>query len=515
MLNTRTQHRCPPPSLPPPILTPPPHPGLIKGDRNRSKAVNLASLKKAPNTPHPPGTCVRGTCLVPVGEQSILNVVGQGAMSGGSFVRFRIEEVSKNHQSNYFRVVFTQGDQKVVSRRIFVKSKKSQSKCAPAVDDGGSRKRTRSDLPYLNCGREQVVKSLGVVRSWTERCVAFVREFELKSAIAGGLVAEYDLRLKAALDTVEGGMFAEEERGSDVGSEGDVRNTLSGVTDTLINMAVKGGNTPRGSDASLPSSFPMPRALPFLSQSSLMLPPQPPMLGGNGERSMSMNLSFMDQVEVKDMEVTLAAAAAANAVDQHHDPDSEMPPEKNPGLIHRVSSHYIGPGRDNSKHETHNVKATIEQFHNTELAVGYTCSTKLLEGSTAIQSSVHYILAKLWCGEEESIGGIVSAYGFPAFDDDKQVLGFYREVYDLEDAGEEKTPIGVFIPITDIPELGKTQRGDLEVRLEQEILAKSGSVCTKKDSEIKKLIEMGFTYAWTKLMYAVESTNNNSISGFW
>jgi hypothetical protein len=135
-------------------------------------------------------------------------------------------------------------------------------------------------------------------------------------------------------------------------------------------------------------------------------------------------------------------------------------------------------------------------------------------------------MAKLWCGDEAE-GGRANAYGFPAFDAGMNVLGFYREVYDTDDtfpqgaSVEEKNAIGVFIPITaDVAELGGKQRTDMREKLGKEIAAKSQSVHKivggGGEDELKKLIEEGFTYAWTKVMNTESHSNNTSfMDKFW
>lgn len=53
--------------------------------------------------------CMRGHLMEEVVDQSILNVLSRGYKGGDSdrsmsYARCRIEEVSKNHQSNFFRI---------------------------------------------------------------------------------------------------------------------------------------------------------------------------------------------------------------------------------------------------------------------------------------------------------------------------------------------------------------------------------------------------------------------------
>jgi hypothetical protein len=96
------------------------------------------------------GQCTRSDVLTEVGDQTIMNVMAKGikgdfdAEAGKPFARIRIEEVSKNHQSNFFRVRmntdatingFEVGS--CQTRRIYVKSKISKSAKAAA---GGSAK---------------------------------------------------------------------------------------------------------------------------------------------------------------------------------------------------------------------------------------------------------------------------------------------------------------------------------------------------------------------------------------
>ena len=163
-----------------------------------------------------------------------------------------------------------------------------------------------------------------------------------------------------------------------------------------------------------------------------------------------MNLSLFN--EIMDSEETLPI---------HYDPNSEAPPPMNPGLMHKVSSHYIGPGKDSRRSEDTNLKNTLSQFRSAELAIGSAPGKSPVPPPTAIQQSVYYILAKLWCGVPPYHGGNATAYGFPAFDSDRNCLGFYREVYDTDqgdrDMSSPSNAIGLFIPITDSRELGKKQ----------------------------------------------------------
>ena len=97
-----------------------------------------------------------------------------------------------------------------------------------------------------------------------------------------------------------------------------------------------------------------------------------------------------------------------------YDPNSEAPPPMNPGLMQKVSSHYIGPGKDARRSETTNLKSTLQQFRSAELAIGSTPAKTLsapIPQSTEIQQSVYYILAKLWCGNPPYHGGNAVAYG--------------------------------------------------------------------------------------------------------
>ena len=122
------------------------------------------------------------------------------------------------------------------------------------------------------------------------------------------------------------------------------------------------------------------------------------------------------------------------------------------------------------------------------LVAGSTAGKSPVPAPTAIQQSVYYILAKLWCGNPPYHGGNATAYGFPAFDSEKNCLGFYREVYDTDqddkDATSPSNAIGVFIPITDSRELGKKQRSEISDKLSKEV----GSYESRSDDLINRVL---------------------------
>ena len=250
-------------------------------------------------------------------------------------------------------------------------------------------------------------------------------------------------------------------------------------------------------------------------------PPAAPSL--KNHQSLSMNLSLFNEIMEQGGEYGVQPISET----EPYDPDDEPPPQ-NPGLASKVSSHYIGPGRDLRRTETTNLKSTLSQFPSTELATGASRPPRTKIGeSTVIQDSVYYILAKLWCGDPSEPGNNAIAYGFPAFDNMFNVLGFYREVYDTDltkeggGDGEEdelNNAIGVFVPITDSRELGKKQRGEMSAKLKKEIRSKSASVCKLSDcgDKLETLIAEGFTYVWTKMMTSGgQSMGMSNMSGSW
>ncbi|GMH62721.1 hypothetical protein TL16_g03539 [Triparma laevis f. inornata] len=107
----------------------------------------------------------------------------------------------------------------------------------------------------------------------------------------------------------------------------------------------------------------------MLSNARNALPPPQPTLAS--QQSLSMNLSLFN--EIMDSEETLPIS---------YDPNSEAPPPMNPGLMQKVSSHYIGPGKDARRSETTNLKSTLQQFRSAELAIGSDIFRRHLHGNT-------------------------------------------------------------------------------------------------------------------------------------
>jgi hypothetical protein len=352
----------------------------------------------------------------------------------------------------------------------------------------GSRSNPELDSSNLSSSDiEGLLATIISIKKWSNIASTFIAEHAKVSATASNLLAEYTGRERGNLEMAErilrGGPAFPNEPGFGNGGGG-----ASAPIHTYINGAPNQGIT-RGISGILPEG---PAPVQLINQPP---PPHVPSLAAG--RSLSMNLSLFG--EIADGGMVMAPSGEAGM-------DADMP-DANPNLTHKVSSQYIGPGASMRKGETTNLSRTLVQFPNTELAIGYTSKSSVQE-ATSIQGFVHYILAKLWCGEESTVG-MSQAYGFPAFDAERNVLGFYREVYDEgpettsngENETDEDKAIGLFIPITDSCELGKTQRATIEEKLAAEIAARSQSVHSRSDlGSVKKVVEEGFTYAWTKTM---------------
>ncbi|GMI17376.1 hypothetical protein TrLO_g9361 [Triparma laevis f. longispina] len=499
-------------------------------------------------------TCLRSHLMEEVVDQSILNVLAKGykGLEGDhdksmAFSRCRIEEVSKNHQSNFFRIkVATNASMRFhghlvgssSSKRIYVKSKRSK----PSTGVGGAGKAKRARVEGAPMPPAYLMKAaLQSIESWNQKAAKLIQKLTNhvgRSPLAiecSTVLSEYSSVKGNSFDYLSKCIDAIDKASSptvgDLGSEVDqqiqraldpgVPGKKSRQSSASSNASATAGGHGMGKAMPLP-----PAANPQLSQVNSfsisqpfgranstnpdhtgMPPPQPTLAS---QQSLSMNLSLFN--EIMDSEETLPIS---------YDPNSEAPPPMNPGLMQKVSSHYIGPGKDARRSETTNLKSTLGQFRSAELAIGSTPSkTPSLDvpPPTEIQQSVYYILAKLWCGNPPYHGGNAIAYGFPAFDEDMNCLGFYREVYDAETDDKDLTSpsnaIGVFIPITDSRELGKKQRAEIASKLAKEIEQRSASVHELKQCEGKlgKLIQEGFTYVWTKLITSGPSIN---VSGWW
>ena len=115
------------------------------------------------------------------------------------------------------------------------------------------------------------------------------------------------------------------------------------------------------------------------------------------------------------------------------------------------------------------------------------------------------ILAKLWCGAPQPPSPSSTNYGFPAFDINDEVVGFYREVYLDNDINDVDCAIPIFLPISDCHSLGVDQRKEIVDRLELETKNKSESIQRidndVEDSErLPKLIERSMNYTWNKIL---------------
>ncbi|GMH68797.1 hypothetical protein TrST_g5817 [Triparma strigata] len=505
-------------------------------------------------------TCLRSHLMEGVVDQSILNVLAKGykGLEGDhdksmAFARCRIEEVSKNHQSNFFRIKVAPHPSMRFhghlvgtssSKRIYVKSKRSK----PSAGTGSVGKAKRARVEGAPMPPAYLMKAaLQSIESWNTKAAQLIQKLSSNvgrsplSVECSSVLSEYNSvkgnsfdYLSKCIDAID---KASSPAGGDLSSEVDhqIQSALgrdpppgkksrqSSTSSNASAATASRGGGGYGQGKALPAANPQLAQVnsfsisqPFARNNSVsqdqhhnpnMPPPQPTLAS---QQSLSMNLSLFN--EIMDSEETLPIS---------YDPNSEAPPPMNPGLMQKVSSHYIGPGKDARRSETTNLKSTLQQFRSAELAIGSTPAKTLsapIPQSTEIQQSVYYILAKLWCGNPPYHGGNAVAYGFPAFDEDMNCLGFYREVYDAETDDKDLTSpsnaIGVFIPITDSRELGKKQRSEISQKLAKEIEQRSASVHELKQCEGKldKLIQEGFTYVWTKLITSGPSIN---VSGWW
>ena len=209
---------------------------------------------------------------------------------------------------------------------------------------------------------------------------------------------------------------------------------------------------------------------------------------------------------------------------------------------------YVGPGKETEiKIESSQVDEALFQFPNLELALCMDSDKKLgkckaanlkVPEPSSLQNAVYYILSKNWCSYDGS--QMSMSYGFPAFNMQKEVIGFYREaVYEkeglssgltgvdgnklsmstikgcnLDDDEEEEEDsqdgLGLFIPISDVPEI--ISRTEIVKCLEAEIRKNSKSVydfhtyskpphSTAADSRqtvIMRIIKEGVARFWFK-----------------
>jgi len=487
------------------------------------------------------GGCFRSDHYTEVADQAILNILAKGrAESGGAlFARFRIEEVSKNHQANFFRISlgtdstfkgFKIGDGH--TRRIYVKSKRSKTIAEKEAAKG--RRVAASGGVNLPMPPAYLMKaSIETIQAAHIQAITTLQEYRK----AGTSSRQLDTRCHQVMNDFNTSVSGAYKYMMDCISAIDVasqpvRYTNAAERNTVAAPAAKNPaknkrNSSSGSSAS--SKKAKKELMGGLDMYAPMESPPPAAPSLRNQQSLSMNLSLFNEIMEQGGEygmqpVTALPVQPPISETQPYDPNSDQPPPQNPDLSTKVSSHYIGPGKDLRRTETTNIMSTLSQFPSTELAMGATVPPKTQVGtSTDIQRSVYYILAKLWCGDPGEHGNNAVAYGFPAFDNMFNVLGFYREVYDTEGGAEEQggeelnNAIGVFIPITDSRELGKKQRGEMTAKLKKEIRAKSASVCKLSDCEgkLEILIAEGFTYVWTKMMNSGGQSMSLNMSGSW
>lgn len=119
------------------------------------------------------------------------------------------------------------------------------------------------------------------------------------------------------------------------------------------------------------------------------------------------------------------------------------------------------------------------------------------------ESVVAYVLARqfkaLRTGER---------LGFPAFNESKEMLGFYRE-------SNEKVGVGNFIPIAQYPDdFGPMQMMESTEILQEAIASKSQEVYALKDwGSISNLIDHALVYAWSKDIDPIEGNLNHGLGG--
>jgi len=134
----------------------------------------------------------------------------------------------------------------------------------------------------------------------------------------------------------------------------------------------------------------------------------------------------------------------------------------------------------------------------TSLGLGLGLGTQLPAGSidSEEEEKVNYILAKMYSQKE------TGDVGFPAFDQHKELLGFYNEQQQPTGNGDEATTVCKFTPLSHFPKLRENTSSTVQRLLNENIRNQSKSVHSLVPEYVGNLVKMkenAMMYHWSKV----------------